>query len=459
MRKTTICICIVGMLMILSFAHSQTVMTREEAAAYALRAANALNTSIRWLTTSELPAGEEVADEEDDKIDFYALQGLDYEDIVSINSDVPYFRLRNWLRDVSYIYPADGDNILFVNAFSGEVLARGEFPVDITGPISEEQAVTIAMRIINSFYGSVDHEWRIGSCSNEKGEITVYFESFKPDIGLKIGRCYAFIRFDPQGYIYEAYFYPLSDDVIPLITFEQAKQLVVDALEEAYITGKETYHFFHHEGVQITKMPKVRFVCFGKHPDAIPNDDIFPIFPEEGLYLIEEDDFLQSVYIYAISVTIECSETNIKIWTYYGVNVETGEVLGLGLTDVHLYVYGSGNINNSNKISNKTEIKSIILNNRRINLEYVLFKNNRIYISQDYLSVFKIQLRDGKLYGRNGEICLAEGELHQIKSKVYVPLRRVCEVSGIRLWWDNERKVPILRAEWLEPKRLLAQRR
>ncbi len=452
----------VGMLMLLSSAQAQTVMTREEAGAYASRAAVALNTSVHWLTTFDLPAGEEVADTEQDKIDAYALMGLNYEDIVSIVSfeQVAF----HWLEDINYRYPCGEDGDILVNAFSGTVLARGSFPTGIMGPLSEEQAITIASRVINSFYGSVDHEWQISSSSESDGSVIVFFDAFKPSIYLQRGRRRAYIEFSPQGFIRRAYFYPLQDDIMPSITLEQAKQLVVNALEEAYTIGKETYFILIYMGTQKTKLPKVRFICLGKHPEAaMPDSFMLPGIPVhqsgEGLYFYYEDDFLQSVYVYAVLATVEIEGYG-KIWTYYLVDANNGEVEGFGLTDIYFITYGSGSFseNKINKILGKIEVKSLILNNRQIRLQNTLFENNRVYIAQDYLSAFKVQLRDGKLYGRNGEICLTESELRQSKGKLYISLRRICEVAGIRLWWDKERKMPILRAEWLEPRRLLAQR-
>lgn len=455
----------VGILMFLSSAQGQTVMTREEAGVYALRAAIALNTSVHWLNTSDLLTGEEVADTESDKIDFHALRGLNYEEIVSIDSS-GYIFFRGWLREINYRYPCSGEGNILVNAFSGEVLARGKFPTEIVGSLNEEQAVMIASRIVNSFYRSIDHEWEITSSTRDDGSIIIFFNSFKPSIGLKRGRCYAYVEFSTQGFIYEAYFYPLRDDIIPSITLERAKQLVVNALEEAYATGKETYLIITHHGTRKLKLPKVRFVCLGKHPEAHDPPDPFSMLPAipvhwtgEGLYFYYEDDFLQPKYVYAVLATVE-SELGGKFWTYYLVDAITSEVEGYGLTDIYFMLLGGSSVNEGkiSKISGE-EVRFIVLNNQQVGLQNTLFDNNRVYIAQDYLPAFKVQMRDSKLYGRNGEIRLAKDELRRFKGKVYVPLRRVCEVSGIRLWWDNERKVPILRAEWLEPRKLLAQKR
>ncbi len=473
-------VCIIGMLLLLPLVRTQiraqTVMTREEAAVYALRAANALNTSIRWLTTSELPAGEEVADVENDKIDHYALQGLDYEDIVSIISS-PWGYLRGWLKDVNYLYPAS-NGFIYVNAFSGEVFAQGEFPTGIMGPLSKEQAINIALEIVNSFYGRIDHEWKIGicpcsfcSCSYNLGEITVIFYSICANL-KNFGRRKAFVSFSSEGYVSEVYFYPLGDNIVPYITVDEAKQFIIDALEEAYASGKETYFISMGQAI---KLPKVRFVCFGKHPEAIDPDpdesivlalvhsDVF--LGGEGIYFYDEDDFLQPKYIYAILTTIDIIDKDyiIKTWTYYLVDIITGKVNGFGLDDIYFWVLGNGNISKDKKDKkdkiNRFFEQCIILNNRKIRLINALFDKGRVYIAQDYLPVFKVQFQNNRLHGRNGEIYLIKDELRQIKGKIYIPLRRICEVSGIRLWWDNERKVPILRAEWLEPRKLLAQRR
>jgi len=472
-NKKSTRLCILGIFTLLSSAQSQIVMTREEAGKYALRAAIALNTSVRWLTTSELPAGEEVADTEQDNIDAYALMGLDYEDIVSITTfayNLPIHPASHWLGNVYYRYPCEHGQI-WVNVFSGQVIAQGNFPTGVAESLTKEQAKLIASNIINTFYGKVDHEWDIKvSINEESGHITVYFRSFKLSIGLKFGRRYSYIEFSSQGSVYIARFDTLPEIItLPKISIEQAKQIIVNAFEEAYTTGKETYLVILHTETQKEKLPQARFICFGKHPEAIDpkHIDSLLFLPTpgyiydlgEGIYYYCEDDFLHPIYVYAIIATIEV--LGYKVWTYYLVNIDTGEIEeGFGLKDIILVFFsGISIINKKQDLSEVKQIRSIYLNNEEIELKRIFFKNNRIYIAQDYLPVFKTELRDSMLYGRNGGIHLAPGELQWFKGKAFVALRRVCEVSGIRLWWDNLRKVPILQAEWLEPIKLVARRR
>jgi len=91
----------------------------------------------------------------------------------------------------------------------------------------------------------------------------------------------------------------------------------------------------------------------------------------------------------------------------------------------------------------------VILDDKLVTINYALFRNNRIYIDKNYLTVFKAHMQDNKLYGRNGHIHLNKDDLLKFKNRLYISLRRICEITGIRLWWDNLRKIPILRSEWL----------
>jgi len=450
-----IVIYVLEVVLFLSVIHSQTIMTREEAAQYALRAAKALNTSVRWLSISELPVGEEVCEDEIDKIDKYALMGFDYENIVSIIKRLPLGK-SHFLDNINYYFPCDHGSII-VNAFSGATYVIGKFPTNIT-ELNEQQITSLASNIVNTFFGSIDHEWKINISSLTDEFITVHFSSHKPSIGLKSGRRRAHITFNHDGSIRSAYFYPLSDDINISMTLEQAKEIVSQALEEAYTTGKTTYlYFYHHEIIKIN-LPKVRFICFGKHSEAVATESLFRLFPiyeekEEGIYFYEEDYFLQPKYVYVILATIEIVDNNTKEWTCYLIDINTHEVEGLGLTDFTIYFLGAPMkvINKQTKNKDITNYfkNIVILDDKLVTINYALFRNNRIYIDKNYLPVFKAHMQDNKLYGRNGHIHLNKDDLLKFKNRLYISLRRICEITGIRLWWDNLRKIPILRSEWL----------
>ena len=448
------------MLILLSLSmtiHSQTIMTREEAAQYALRAAKALNTSVRWLSISELPVGEEVYEDEIDKIDKYALMGFDYENIVSITKNLPFSKF-HFLEDINYYFPCDHGSII-VNAFSGATYVIGKFPTNIT-ELNEQQIISFASNIINIFFGSIDHEWEINISSTDEF-ITVYFSSRKLSIGLKLGRRHAHIIFNHDGSIRSAYFYHLPEDINISITLEQAKQLLINELN----SDKEVYLIIIQHNITKQKLPKIRFVCFGIHPEAVnPSEVDLLILPRipvhfpgygEGLYFLEEDYFLQPKYVYAILVTIEFIEYERKVWTYYLVDVNTGEIEGYGLTDIYLALYGY-KINDSEIEKFKKEFSKIfILNDKLIKMNDVIFENNRIYISQNYLSVFKTILQSNKFYGNNGIIYLKSSEIKKYRNKLYIPLHEICEINGIRVYWDNNKKIPILRSEWLKYRKFL----
>lgn len=438
--------------------HSQTIMTREEAAQYALRAAKALNISVWWLSTSELPVGEEVYEDEIDKVDKYALMGVDYENIVSVTKRFPIGK-SHFLDDINYYFPCDYGYII-VNAFSGATYVIGKFPTNIS-ELNEQQIISLASNIVNTFFGSIDHEWKIDISSTD-GFITVYFSSYKSSIGLKLGRRFAEIEFNRDGSISSAYFYPLPDNVMISITIEQAKQLLINELN----SDKEVYLITIQGNIIKQKLPKIRFVCFGIHPEAVNPSEvdslILPRIPAhfpgygEGLYFCEEDYFLQPKYVYAILVTIEFIEYTTKVWTYYLIDVNTGEIEGYGIKDIYLAFLGPGKISGLDIKKFRKEFEKIfILNDKLIKINDIIFENNRIYVSQNYLSVFKTILLNNKLYGHNGVIYLKNTEIKKYKNKLYIPLYKICEVNGIRVYWDNNKKIPILRSEWLKYRKFL----
>ncbi|MEZ8217250.1 hypothetical protein B0813_000787 [Candidatus Fervidibacteria bacterium JGI MDM2 SSWTFF-3-K9] len=80
-----------------------------------------------------------------------------------------------------------------------------------------------------------------------------------------------------------------------------------------------------------------------------------------------------------------------------------------------------------------------------------------MYLWIGYLPFFKIEKQNGYFTVRGRQLRL-DGDFVWCDGKQYVALRTICNFAGIRLWWDNERKVPILRAEWMDTRRLLTQK-
>ncbi len=100
----------------------------------------------------------------------------------------------------------------------------------------------------------------------------------------------------------------------------------------------------------------------------------------------------------------------------------------------------------------------LILNGKPINLGHPwILRDGRVYLWVGYLSFFKIEKKNGHFTAKGRQLRLDDNFVWY-DGKQYVALRTVCNFSGIRLWWDNERKVPILRVEWMELRGLLAQK-
>ncbi|MGQ9463653.1 MAG: hypothetical protein ACUVTP_02755 [Candidatus Fervidibacter sp.] len=101
----------------------------------------------------------------------------------------------------------------------------------------------------------------------------------------------------------------------------------------------------------------------------------------------------------------------------------------------------------------------LVLNGRWVTFgQPLLLRDGRVYLWIGYLPFFKIDQRDGCLVAKDRQLHLTKVDLIRFNGRQYVALRAICDFAGIHLWWDNEQKVPILRAEWLEARRLLAQR-
>ncbi len=84
-------------------------------------------------------------------------------------------------------------------------------------------------------------------------------------------------------------------------------------------------------------------------------------------------------------------------------------------------------------------------------------QKGRIYIWEKYADNFGAKWDGYRLKGSRGAVVIPSSEKLKYRGQWYIPLRRLCEVTGMWLWFDNAQKVPLVRAEWLKPKYPLAQ--
>ncbi|MCS7266414.1 MAG: hypothetical protein NZ805_16485, partial [Armatimonadetes bacterium] len=98
--------------------------------------------------------------------------------------------------------------------------------------------------------------------------------------------------------------------------------------------------------------------------------------------------------------------------------------------------------------------------------EPMILFNKRLYIEVGYAANpdcfgTRWDEKKRKLKGKYGETIIKpseqlkphrEWQSYLLYGRLYIPLRRICEVARIRLEWNDEYKAPMLWAEWLKPK-------
>jgi len=415
---------------------SAQIMTREDAAVIARAACDLIglaNQPLIWRTTQELPTPVEISEYDHDLQDTLALMGYNpqptlYPFPLMQALDVsltPY-------DDLNYIYWC-GDFMIAVNAYSGRVLLEKQGEYSRGGSIlPEDQLESIAHQLAQAFLGNKPWKWVIRSIpDNPHDSADFTAKVFDPSSGAQLLDSVS-VTLTASGELLtiEVYQREVTVSTEPLLTRDEAKEIAESILRSLY-----------------------------------PSDSDFkPLPPEEGVLTIFEDSareqFLAWVFGYEIGFKVEdyfSVHVNI-IW----IDAHTGEVLH---RDVGVQMTSGMTLKRQHRFE-RTLIKGqhglkgnlLILNGKPINLGHSwILRDGRVYLWVGYLPLFKIEKQNGYSTVRGRQLQI-EDNLVWCDGKQYVALRTVCNLTGIRLWWDNERKVPILRAEWMEPRRLLAQR-
>lgn len=400
------------------------IMTREEAAVIARAVCDKIGLSgqpLRWQTTQELPTPVEVPEDDHDLQDALALMGYNPQPtLYPLMSALPF--VSTPYDDLNYIYWC-GDFMVAVNAYSGQVLAerqsnfvRGE------SVLPKDRLESIAHQLTQAFLGNKPWRWRYRVIPDNPVD-SAYFSAiaFDPSSGADLLDFVNITLNATTGELLDISVYQRTVTVStePLLTSDEAKNLAESALKS-----------FHPESTII----------------AHPEDDLLLVFEDSA-----RKQFLAWRFHYTVFYkTEEGFQTGLE--SFIMIDAHIGQVLWreewvpMGIKTPPKRRHGfEGNL--------------LVLNGRWMTFgQPLLLRNGRVYLWTGYLPFFKIEQRDSYLVVEDRQLRLAKVDLIRFNGRQYVALRAICDFAGIRLWWDNKQKVPVLRAEWLEAKKILAQR-
>lgn len=431
-----------------SVAQTQTSMMSREEAAQIVRqflSACGFSTNFLWQTTQELPAGIEVPTWDWDLRRQLAPEDKDYttadEDWAShwIKSDTPY--------SFSYLFFKDDPPAeIVVNAWTGFLRFRQDALFDsntkerglVNYPVlTPEQQRERALTVARNLFGVNTNLEVVGEDPDLTGETSGRFLIFEkdPKTGAYLLRIAFFYINSRTGEVDGAKISnrPVVIPTVPILTKEEAWQIAVQAMMDSL-------------------PPELREIATF---NLVGEDKVDPSAEGKTGLHVAEDSFLTQVLIWLFHF-----KSNL-FWDEEAVGVIAVDAMTGEIWPGETQSFGFGGYTPKGNIG-ELIFRGIEINGKDCILGIPLvLREGRTYIWEGYVDKFGLERIGHRLRNkqRGFEVTLTAKEMWNRKGRIYLPLRRVCEVSGIRLWWDNERKVPILRVEWLETKRLLAQRR
>ncbi len=442
-------------------------MTREQAAQIALQFAQVGQYPgvLHWLNTDSLPAKMEVPEWDRDLIAYLAAQGDNWNATMG-DEESSWFGTGLIFGDVYYFlvtfdqYP-ERPRVAKVNAWTGyceleafreyrgddyetnEDLGLGNYPVK-----TYEELQNIALNIARQLLGEGSYDVLTVPYTPDK-------QPYKQKVLADMGWGFVIFKVNPKtgahlpqmvevwinsrtGWLEQGKLWnrPVTVSTTPLISKEEAKKLA-----EQYLSG-----------LSITVNGWLEDGFYG---GEIIHKVAFPNYAVVGLY-VYEDDLLEQHLVWSLIFTWTKDDGSLSCG-WVRVDALTGNVKLFGDQSLDLLSKRQKRIQRKANVLERSEL---YLNGKCIDLETpMICVNGRVFINADYSDNLGAQWDGGKLKGRYGKVQIGAMDRLYHFGKLYLPLRRICEVSGIRLWWDNEGKVPVLRAEWLESRKLLAQRR
>jgi hypothetical protein len=476
-----------------------TIMTREQAAQIASQFVQVGNYpgTLHWLTTQDLPTKQEVDEGNFALIDQLAEQGFDWS-ITKKKGIAGWFGNGGAYKDtyiflVTFSQFPDKTTTITVNAWTGycelepfreigetnEQLGLGGFPIKTI-----DELRNIALNIAQQLLGPGSYDVLTVPYTPDKQQFLAdYFWGFiifkiDPKTGAHLPQMVELFLNSRTGWLECGRFWkrPVNVSTVPNLSKDEAKKKATQALAQL--------------GITVTG-----WLDDGFYGGQIFNKDAFPYNAVVGLYVIEDDllrQFLRWIFIFTYT-----DSSGQKRYDFISVDAHTGAVVfsaNLSVELSHQQVRKKQQEISSGKAKQKeSEIRrmpntleeliqieedfwkkyririvpGMYINGEGVHLEEpMLLFNGRLYIEVGYAANpecfgTRWDEKTKKLRGKYGEVVIKPSEqlkYHEqwkqylLRGRLYIPLRRICEVAGIRLEWNHKEKVPMLWAEWLKPK-------
>lgn len=448
-------------------AHSQpgfapVMLTREEAAQIARQVVQTTGypAQVGWLTVQDLPAGIEVHERDVELQTQLALQN---------KNSIPtvWDRFTGWLGQYgpyvqNYCFVCTFERwphkstCIYVNAWTGFCRVENwrerkdeepgwetntELGLSSFAVKSIEEIRAIALQMAQSLLGAGDfrvymsppdtpnHPWL------PEGWYKMLVVKVAPLSGAYLPQLMLVNLNARTGWLEEGHFWnrPVMISTTPNISLEQARQIA-----DNYI--------YQQLGVHV-----VRWLEPGWNSAEIielPGDAL------SGLTVWEEDMLTQRLVWCVIGrISVQGHEW----YQTFEVDAHTGELLVEGIQALGPGSTPKGGRHRQLAQQVELQVRSLYLNGYEASFfTPLIFRQGRMYLAVRYVPAFATQWDGTSLTGRAVKSLQPRRVLRRGKMD-YVPLRDVCEAAGIRVHWDNRRKIPILYAHWLDARKPLTR--
>lgn len=357
--------------------------------------------------------------------------------------------------DHNHLSDTDAIPDIWVNAWTGLTLI--DLPTALSGktntqrglghltPLTFEQQRARALEIVRTLYGDGEYLFRLEVYDQlpdppyekyDNAEFGSEFLIYKidPQTGARLLTRASMLINSRTGGLEAGRFYnrPVTISTKPTYTETQARQIALNYLQKRGVSFREWLH-----GYQGYKRV---------------GDVIFAGYVDEGLF-VEEDGLLEQHLVWMFPYSYTTSHGEIFAG-FVGVNAHTGSIIPDFTLSMEAHKWER---KHWRKLP-EHQISLILVNGDMVELwEPLRLKNGRLYIWAEYVDNLGGRWDGHQIFGEKGIIKITPTECLRRGQYIYLPLAKVCQALGIRLWWDNHRKRLKLRVEWLEAKRLLTK--